>query len=146
MDENNQEHRPPEDEIPPDSERPLEETPSQGPQPPEPTHISAGSGEPMPGELLPPHVPPPSNTDSLILWGWIFAALSLVCCCCPLVFAVPAIILGAIAYSRGDQRGLWVIIAGVVALILGGALGFTARTQRWFPGTDRIPGGPWRWV
>ena len=99
-----------------------------------------------PGEYQSPPSVPPSNTDALILWGFVLAGIGLFCCCCTPVFAIPSIILGAIAYSRGDQRGLWVIIAGVVALLGGITLSSISApfSHRWMP---NLPGnfpGPWR--
>jgi len=84
---------------------------------------------------------PRQDTDTYVILGFIFAALALFCCCCPPIFAIPAIVLGAIAYSRGDQRGLWVIIAGAVALLAGGMISIVVKPfQRWTP---PMP-GPWR--
>lgn len=93
----------------------------------------------------PPTPPPPRETDPYIIWGFVLAGLGLFCCCCPALFAIPSIILGAIAYSRGDQRGLWVIIAGVVALLGGFGLRFAAAPFRhqwepWVPQGVPIPG------
>ena len=90
---------------------------------------------------------PHPDTNAYILWGFILAGLGFVCCCCGPLFSIPAIILGAIAYSRGDQRGLWVIIAGAAALVLcGGANIFgiaSGNYNQWIPnGPQNLP-GPW---
>lgn len=58
-----------------------------------------------------------ASTRGFIIAGFIFAALSLVCC--PFLFSTISIVLGAIAYFRGDRMGFWVIIAGGLAMILG---------------------------
>ncbi len=85
------------------------------------------------------------DTDVFVVLGFIFAALGFTCCCCGPLFAIPSIVLGAIAYSRGDRRGLWVIIAGAVALLAGGGFGvFGYRSvpyHHWGP--DRWQ-GPWQ--
>jgi len=101
------------------------------------------SRQPEPVEPAPP-TQRPRDTDALVIWGFVLAGLGLFGCCCLPIFEIPAIILGAIAYSRGDQRGLWVIIAAVVVLLAGGALSITLKPHRWVPYfEDRWP-GQWR--
>lgn len=94
--------------------------------------------------MIEPTRPASGNTDALILWGYILSGLSLFCCCCPAALALPALALGIIAYWRGDQRGKWVIIAAVIALVLTGALRLTGASQRqmhrWVPPQYQ---GPW---
>lgn len=128
-------------------EQPVE--PEQTEQPPSPE--AAQPAQPPMAEPIPPtpSPPPPSDTNSLIIIGWISVGIGLVgaCCCCSWVFAPLAIVLGAIAYSKGDQRGLWVLIAGIVVLILGGGGTWALfRTNRWPGYWDRLPNipGPWR--
>lgn len=90
-------------------------------QPPEPVQEPT----PTPEEPPTPVTEPPArvNTDAYITWGFILAALGFVCCCCGQLFAVASIILGAIAYGKGDQRGMWVMIAGAVSLLISGGAG-----------------------
>ena len=101
-------------------------------------------------QAAPPSAPPgpPQNTDSLIIWGFILAALGLVCCCCGQIFSVVAIILGAIAYGKGDHRGMWVIIAGAIAFLITSGLGASyVLVPHMWPHQFRHPdwmNGPWR--
>lgn len=94
--------------------------------------------------MIEPTRPSSNNTDALILWGYILAGLSLFCCCCPYALALPSLVMGIVAYSRGDQRGKWVIIASVIALILSGAFKLTGvsdhQIHRWVPPQYQ---GPW---
>ena len=80
--------------------------------------------------------------------GFILAALGLVCCCCGQIFSVVAIILGAIAYGKGDHRGMWVIIAGAISFLITSGLGasYVLMPHMW-PHQFRHPdwmNGPWR--
>ena len=109
MDEQNQQ--------PTDPEQPADRTPTPEPEPAAPV--------PSPAQPLAAPPRPPQNTDSLIIWGFILAALGLVCCCCGQIFSVAAIVLGAIAYGRGDQRGMWVMIAGAVSFLISSGIGAT---------------------
>jgi uncharacterized membrane protein HdeD (DUF308 family) len=72
--------------------------------------------------------------------------LGFLACCCGPLFAIPGIILGIVAYSKGDQRGLWIIIVGVVALVVGGGLNaFWAFSHAWSPYfRHQWMNGPWR--
>lgn len=100
--------------------------------------------EPIPS---PPGPRPPSDTNTLIILGWVFIGLSLLtCCCCAWVFAPVAAILGGIAYSRGDQRGLWILIIGIVLFVLGGGFLAVGRVYHWPQTWERFPNipGPWR--
>jgi hypothetical protein len=121
------------------------------PEPPPP------GPEPEPGAT--PPTPPPSpvyvpptarqDTETLVIVGFVCAGLGLMgCCCgcCSWVLSITAIVLGAIAYSKGDNRGMWVIIAGAVALVAGVvptvvSLPFQHRFNPPWPGP--FP-GPWR--
>ena len=83
--------------------------------------------------------------DSYIIWGFVLAGLGLFCCGC--AAAIPAIVLGAMALSSGDRRGLWVIIAGALALVLPLAFiplmgGFPWQRHGMFPWRGPWPG---RW-
>ena len=127
-------------------ERTDGETPPPAPEPP------PGTSPPGPEPASPIYVPPAGrrDTDNLVLWGFILAGLGFFgcCCCCAPLLSIGAIVLGAMAYSRGDQRGMWVIIAGAVALLSGGVsllwLPWGNRTGPWNgPFPDGIP-GPWR--
>lgn len=134
-------------------ERTEGETPPASEPTPGPQEGMPPPGAPPPGPEPPPiYVPPASrrDTDNLVLWGFILAGLGLFgcCCCCGPLLSIGAIVLGAMAYSRGDNRGMWVIIAGAVSLLSGGVsllwLPWGNRTGPWngpFPGP--IP-GPWR--
>jgi len=123
----------------------------------EPESTPPGS-EPPPGTPPPPapsspvYIPPGSrqDTDTLVIIGFMLAGLGLFgcCCCCSPLLSVAAIVLGAMAYSRGDNRGLWVIIAGAAALILGIVIPLVTAPFQQFRGPWRnFPGpipGPWR--
>jgi membrane protein DedA with SNARE-associated domain len=81
------------------------------------------------------------DTNTFVILGFVFGGLSFICCCCSPIFAIPAIILGAVAYSRGDRRGLWVIILGVAGLVLGSGAGFfwgyySKPYYHWMPSPD----------
>jgi hypothetical protein len=124
-----------------EEEKKPEEQPVEPEQPEQPP-------TPQPGP--PPPTPRPGDTNTLIILGWVFVGLSLfTCCCCSYIFAPAAAILGGIAYSRGDQRGLPILIIGIVLFLLGG--GFWIFTPRYthYPGPwqhfPNIP-GPWRRV
>ncbi|MHB1457467.1 MAG: hypothetical protein ACYC0V_11200 [Armatimonadota bacterium] len=96
--------------------------------------------------MIEPEKPASNYTNALILWGYILAGLTIIACCCPCpsLYGLASLTLGIVAYSRGDQRGKWVIIAAIVALILTGALKFTGVTDhqihRWVPPQYQ---GPW---
>lgn len=140
-------------------EQPAEpEQPEQAPPPPEPTPPPEPA-QPMPAEAQPvqppapepapppPGPPPPSDTNTLIILGWVFIGLSVLsCCCCAWIFGPIAAILGGIAYSRGDQRGLPVLIVGIVVFLLGGGSLAFYRIYHWPPPWERFPGwhGHWR--
>lgn len=131
----------------------VEHAGPEGPPPPEPGPVPGGTPPPQPPPS-PVYVPPVNrrDTDNLVLIGFICAGIGLFgcCCCCSWAFAVAAIVLGAMAYSRGDQRGLWVIIAGAAALVLGIVIPLVSAPFRQFQGPwpgGRFPGpipGPWR--
>ena len=134
-------------------EQPVE--PEQAPPAPEPTPppepvpcIPSAVQPPMPETVPPPPgPPPPSDTNTLIILGWVFIGLSLLtCCCCAWVFAPVAAVLGGIAYSRGDQRGLWILIIGIVLFVLGGGFLVASRFYHYPAAWDRFPNipGPWR--
>ncbi|MCX6376629.1 MAG: hypothetical protein NTU88_11450 [Armatimonadetes bacterium] len=126
----------------------MDEQNEQNQQPAEPTPApepEAAQPAPQPTPAPPPPGPP-QNTNALITWGFVMAGLGLVCCCCGPLFSIAAIVLGIIAYSRGDQRGMWVIITGAVTFFLGGGIGFTylRRPQIWQPYFQHQFPGPWR--
>jgi hypothetical protein len=114
---------------------------------PEPPPGAPPSVEPVPAVPPPPepapsspvYVPPTNrrDTETLVIVGFVLAGLGLIgcCCCCSPLFSVAAIVLGAIAYSKGDNRGIWVIVAGAVALLSGGV------SLIWAPWGRH--GGPW---
>jgi len=117
-----------------EEERKPEEQPAEPEQPIQPP--------------TPQPVPPPSDTNTLIILGWVFVGLSVLgyCCCCPLFFGPVAAILGGIAYSRGDQRGLWILIAAIIIFILTVGLVVLGDVYHWPSPLDRFPDipGPWR--
>jgi len=98
------------------------EHPAEQPTPGEirPAYIPIEPRQPRAEQPAPPPGPPRRDTDNLITLGWILVILGFFFCCCGPLFSIPGIILGAIAYSRGDQRGLPIIIVGAVALLFGG--------------------------
>ncbi|MHB0913891.1 MAG: hypothetical protein ACYC2Y_10695 [Armatimonadota bacterium] len=122
----------------------------------EPLHASTDGGEPTPpgqeGPQVtspPPTGPPPAeppiptrggDTQIFVILGFIFAGLSIFCC--PPIFGIAAIVMGIIAYTRGNPLGLWVIIAGVVGLVIGVAIGTAIglNSLRQFQST---PGSSW---
>lgn len=53
--------------------------------------------------------------------GFVCAALALFFV--PIVFGPAAIVLGILAYRKGDRLGVWAAVAGVVGLVGGIALG-----------------------
>lgn len=147
-----------------------QETPEQPEVTPEPQPEAPAQEEPSvekPADSVEEPTPPPApvpvpspsgappaatqNTNIYIIWGWVLVGLSFLffCCCGPIFFAIPAIILGFIAHSKGDQRGIWIIIAGVVALLLllaGSGSGVLLRhSPNWIPNFQHrlpvIPGG-----
>ena len=77
----------------------------------------------QPGPVQPPpsYAPsqPADNTKTLVILGFIFGGLGLLCC--P-IFSIVGIILGIIAQRRGNSLGIWVIVVSVVTLIIGGIL------------------------
>ncbi|MHB0999536.1 MAG: hypothetical protein ACYC27_09840 [Armatimonadota bacterium] len=71
--------------------------------------------QPEPGQPS-PYPPPASGSDTsiYIILGFIFAVFGFFCCPISLV----GIVMGAIAYSKGNKLGIWVIAASVITLIL----------------------------
>ena len=91
------------------------ETPG-GPPPPV-TPPTPGPVQPPPPSYEPPPTSrPPDNGQTLVILGFIFAALGIFCC--P-IFGPVAIIMGVIAKNRGNALGTWVIIAGVASTLIG---------------------------
>lgn len=138
MDEQNEQNQQPAEPHEPAVPQPSEPTPAPEPEAAQPATPPPPRPEPTPVA--------PQNTNALITWGFVMAGLGLVCCCCSPLFSIAAVVLGIIAYTRGDQRGMWVIIAGVVAFILGGGIGFTVwqNPHRWQPYFQHQFPGPWR--
>jgi len=96
--------------------------------------------------------PPPnyqqsnSDTQVFIILGFIFAGLGLVPCC-GFVFGFVGLILGIIALTKGNQLGVWVIVASVVAGILGFAIWMAlgnhfAHTMKGMPFPPNMPNMP----
>lgn len=62
-----------------------------------------------------------SGARAMTIIGFVCAAISLLFI--PIVFGPAAIILGVLAYKRGDRLGLWAAIAGGVCMVVGMILG-----------------------
>jgi hypothetical protein len=58
---------------------------------------------------------------TLSIIGFACAAVSLLFL--PILFGPAAIVLGIIAYRKGDRLGMWAAVAGVVCMVAGMALG-----------------------
>ncbi len=95
------------------------ETPG-GPTPPPPPQPTPGY-EPLP----PSYTPPADNGQTLVIVGFILAAIGFLCC--PLIFGAVAIVLGILAMNKGNKLGMWVIVAGAASLVLGTILGVALR-------------------
>lgn len=70
------------------------------------------------------YAPPSSSTSAgrpYAIAGFICAAVALLFL--PIVLGPIAIVLGIVAHSKRDPLGRWVIVAGVVGLAVGLALG-----------------------
>lgn len=68
-----------------------------------------------------PAMPTSDNTQTLVILGFVFAALGIICC--P-IFPIVGIIFGVIVQRRGNQLGTWIIVANVLALVA--SLAFSA--------------------
>ena len=93
------------------------ETPG-GPTPPQVSNETPGG--PAPGyEPPPPMAPLPvsDNSTLLIVLGFLCAVPGVFCC--PIIFPVVGIILGAIVQRRGNKLGIWVIVTSVLFLVAG---------------------------
>lgn len=56
------------------------------------------------------------HTYMYIILGWTLVALGFFCCC--YILPIVGIALGLLAYSKDDDRGLLVAIAGLIVLVL----------------------------
>lgn len=67
------------------------------------------------------------NTNVYVILGWSCVILGFLCCC----YILPAvgIALGLVAYSKDDNRGLFIIIAGLTVLVLTSALWIILTTK-----------------
>ena len=68
----------------------------------------------------------PATTGSggartMTIVGFVCAAVALLFA--PIVFGPIAIVLGVLAYRRGDRLGVWAAVAGGITMIVGMALG-----------------------
>ncbi|MDQ1710782.1 MAG: hypothetical protein QOE45_232 [Frankiaceae bacterium] len=61
-----------------------------------------------------------STARTLTIIGFVCAAVAVFFA--PVVFGVGAIVLGIVAYRKGDHLGMWAAIAGVVGMVAGIAL------------------------
>ena len=59
---------------------------------------------------------------TLSIIGLVCAAIAVFAL--PIVFGPAAIILGIVAYRKGDRLGMWAVVAGVVGMLAGFALGY----------------------
>ena len=66
--------------------------------------------------------PAVGNGNTQFVIGWVCAVMSLFCC--PLGFGVAAIILGVVAKGKGHPNAQVLIIAAVVMMLVGMAIGF----------------------
>lgn len=103
-----------------------------------------GGQPPPPGQPPPyyPQSPPPAeDTKTLVILGFVFAGLSLLCFCCPL-FGIVGIIMGIIVQRKGNPIGMWIIIASAVTTIIGLAVYigygilFAKYPEMWTPGAQ----------
>ena len=67
--------------------------------------------------------------DGLIIGAYILAAISLIFL--PICFGPLAIILSAIASSRGDKRGTTALIVSILLMILGMIFGMLVAVATW---------------
>ncbi|MDH7481295.1 MAG: hypothetical protein QHH26_04855 [Armatimonadota bacterium] len=113
--------------------RPLPPQEGQLEQPKTPPPIAQpqmNQATPPPAQQYPqyPSSQPSGGTSGLIIGGFILAALSFMCCPLFLLGAV-SIVLGSVAYGRGDRMGIWVIVAGALGMLFGAmAFGLTIRS------------------
>jgi hypothetical protein len=98
--------------------QPLKAEGSQSPEGPPPT--APPPPAPEPGSPYPP-ARSSGDTSIFVILGFVCAGLAFLCC--PWLFGVAAIVLGIIAYTRGNPLGAWVIAAGAVALVIGTVIG-----------------------
>ncbi|MGB9587265.1 MAG: hypothetical protein ACPL7O_03710, partial [Armatimonadota bacterium] len=61
---------------------------------------------------------PGRDTKVYIVLGWIFVFVGLVLPCFGFIFTLVGIALGLVAYSKDDNRGLIIAIAGLIVLVL----------------------------
>jgi hypothetical protein len=124
----------------------TETTPPEGPTTPPAFGSQIPYPPPAPSEPPAPY-PDTRRTDdshTYVILGFVFAGIALLCC--P-VFAIAAIVMGAVAYSKGNQTGLWIIIIGVLELVGAGILSRVLRSSgmhgfgpmRPFPGPRNLP-------
>lgn len=102
--------------VQPIAEEPVAPVPVPVPTPvPPPGQIPPGSAQ----QLGPPSWQPTGDTSIYVVIGFVFVFIGMLSiCCCPFVFSIPGMILGAIAYYRGDKLGLVVLIVGGVTCVL----------------------------
>lgn len=98
-------------------------------------------GQPEPSQPSGPSFeqpPRPADMTTLVVIGFVLAAFSILCC---FPLGIVSVILGAIAYAKGDGRGIWVIAAGVIGTIIGAVLlGLIASLARELPTRAPWPG------
>jgi len=85
----------------------------------QPTSTPAGQGPQQDQWAGGPSAQPPrpsSDMTTLVIIGFILAVCSVSCC---FLSGILAVVLGGIAYGKGDSRGIWVMVAGAAGTILG---------------------------
>ena len=98
-----------------------------------------------PGPIPPPvSAAPPArsngDTSIFIILGFVFSALGLIPSCCGWPFIIAGVVMGIIAFSKGNKVGLWVIGASILALVLN--LVVVAYFYHNMMNSGSFPGGP----
>lgn len=110
---------------------PLPQQQKATPPPDQQPTSQDGQAPPSSGQQ-PPHPGwhPTGDTSIYVVMGFVFVFVGvLMFCCCPVIFSVPGMALGGIAYARGDKLGLVVLIIGGATIVLYGvflAIGLVA--------------------
>ena len=87
-----------------------EPLPRQQASPPPPSAQPGPTG-PQPRYSDPPRT---DNSQTLVILGFVFAGLGLLCC--P-IFALAGLIIGIVVQRRGKPIGTWIIVVSTVVLV-----------------------------